>query len=159
MNLNIIETVVGVSRSKSFQDAADTLNYTPAVVSKHVARAEAELGVKLFFRGNKANAISMTPECEAVIDEMEKILDSWRRAVNKLEHLQNSKAGACVRLGLGQRIWNYREDEIIAAFIQHNPDVRVELTHAYTTDMLSALAQGRLDGVFLAMQDGETRKR
>ena len=152
MNMNIIETVVEVSRSRSFQDAADALNYTPAVVSKHVARAEEELGVKLFFRGNKASAVSLTPECEHIIDEMVRIQDSWKRLENKLEHLQSGKAGASIRLGVGQRTWNCREDEIIADFIRQNPDITVDLTHAYTADMLNAMAQGRLDGVFLTVQ-------
>lgn len=149
MNLNIIETVVAVSRSKSFQDAAYALNYTPAVVSKHVARAEAELGVKLFFRGNKANDISMTPECEAIIEELAKIRTGWKRLENTLEHLKNSEAGASVRIGLGQRPWSYYEDEIIADFIQCNPDVTVDLTHGYTMDLLNSMAQGRIDGVFV----------
>ncbi len=149
MNLSIIRTVVEVSRSKSFQDAAFSLNYTPAVVSKHVARAEEELGVKLFFRGNKASAVSMTPECEAIIEDLEQICRSWERAENSLEYARNSARSSTVRIGLGMRMWSDHEDEIIADFIQHNPDITVELSHGYAGDLLNSMSQGRLDGVFL----------
>ena len=149
MNLSIIKTIVEVSRSRSFQDAAFALNYTPAVVSKHIARAEEELGVKLFFRGNKASAVSMTPECESVIEELEQICRSWERAENTLEYARNSSRSSAVRIGLGMRTWSDHEDDIIADFIQHNPDITVELTHGYATELLNSMAQGRLDGVFL----------
>ena len=149
MNLSIIRTVVEVSKSKSFQDAAFSLNYTPAVVSKHVARAEEELGVKLFFRGNKASAVSMTPECEAIIEDLDQICRSWERAENSLEYVRNSARSNTVRIGLGMRTWSDLEDEIIADFIQHSPDITVELSHGYAGDLLNSMSQGRLDGVFL----------
>ena len=149
MNLSIIKTIVEVSRSKSFQDAAYALNYTPAVVSKHIARAEEELGVKLFFRGNKASTVSMTPECESVIGELTQICRSWERAENTLEYARSGSRSSVVRIGVGLRTWSYDEDDIIAEFIQHNPDITVELTHGYAGDLLNSMAQGRLDGVFL----------
>ena len=157
MNMNLINTIIAVSRSKSFLDAAYDLNYTPAVVSKHIARAEKELGVRLFFRGNKANSVSMTPECETILDELVRIQQSWQRAENALELLRNSNRPT-VRIGVGQRTWNYHEDEIIGDFIQNNPDISVDLTHGYPMDMLNSMVHGRIDGVFITMQ-GSTDDR
>lgn len=151
MNMHLIDTIIAVSRSKSFLDAAYTLNYTPAVVSKHIARAEEELGVRLFFRGNKASSVSMTPECEAIIEELVRIQQSWKRAENALEQLRSSNRPA-VRIGVGQRNWNYHEDEIIGDFIQANPDVSVDLTRGYPAEMLNLMMQGRIDCMFLTVQ-------
>ena len=70
MNMNVINTIVAVSKSSSFLEAAYTLNYSPAVISKHIAGAEEELGVRLFERGTKSSSLSATPECEALLDDL-----------------------------------------------------------------------------------------
>ena len=158
MNLSIIKTIVEVSRSRSFQDAAFTLNYTPAVVSKHIARAEEEMGTKLFFRGNKASAVSLTPECEAIIGELEQICRSWERVQNTLEYARNSSRSSVVRIGIGLRTWSCQEDDIIAEFIQHNPDITVELTHNYGVELLNGMSQGKLDGVFITTMGDDTEQ-
>ncbi len=152
MNLSILDTILAVSRCSSFQEAAEVLNYTPAVVSKQIARAEDELGVRLFFRGNKASGAAMTPECLAILDDLTQMKLHWDRIGNTLDAIRTDRRDSVVRIGLGQRTWNYREDEIIADFIQSNPDISVELVHGYTTDLLNSMAEGKLDGVFVAMQ-------
>lgn len=151
MNTNIIETIIAVSKNRSFQEAAYTLNYTPAVVSKHIARAEEELGIKLFYRGNKANAVTMTPECEAIINELIQIKTQWNRLENTIDFLKNQSRDSGIRIGLSLRTWNYGEDEIIADFIQRNPDIATEITHGYTSDLLDSLAIGKLDCVFVTV--------
>ena len=152
MNLSIINTVLTVSRCKSFMEASYALNYTPAVVSKHIARAEEELGVRLFLRGNKANSITRTPECEAVIGDLEQIMSSWERVETTLELLRTDARKSTVRIGTPRRAWNYGSDEIIAGFYRHSPELSVDMTYAHTEELLRLLSLGKLDGVFLFVQ-------
>ena len=154
MNLNIINTIVAVSRSKSFLEASYAVNYTPAVISKHIASAERELGVKLFTRGNKANVLVPTVECEALLDDFNAIKLHWDRIEGYASLFVNQSSGMTVRRGMAQKVWSARDSEIISEFIIKNQDVTVDVVHGYSSDLLGLLKCGKLDAVFTSVRGG-----
>ena len=152
VNISLIETILEVSKCRSFLDASYSLNYTPAVISKHIAKAEEELGVKLFNRGSKSSSISMTPECMLIIDDLEAMYNHYHRALNTLDALKDPAYDNVVRLGVTSKTWHCGESEIIADFIIHNPDISVEQHRAYAIDQLRKLELAEIDGAFIICQ-------
>lgn len=152
MNLNVINTIVAVSKNKSFLEASYVLNYSPAVISKHVASAEEELGVRLFERGTKSSSLSLTPECEALLDDLNAISMHYDRILNLSGMLSSEKNEQRLRIGSAQKVWNSIDTDIISDFIMQNRDVTVENIHGYSSDMLRFLRSGKLDCVFCSMQ-------
>lgn len=59
MNLDKYETFLACVQSRTFYDAANTLNLTASTVSKHISALENELGVTLFER--TAKGLVLTP--------------------------------------------------------------------------------------------------
>lgn len=62
VSLNALEAFVRSAETKSFSEAARRLGLTPAAVSKHVARLEADLGVRLFQRSTRRLALTEAGE-------------------------------------------------------------------------------------------------
>ena len=152
MNTDTIETIVTASRCKSFLEVARALNYSPSVISKRIAHAEEELGVRLFRRGNRSNSIAPTPECRVLLSNLEKIWKLWDEVSTTAAVLSGSDYQSVLRLGCVHQRWSYKEDEIIAAFIADNPFVSIEQSVGYSQDLLRDLRLGKLDIVSLVVQ-------
>ena len=150
MNVHLIKTIVTVSKCSNFAEAAYLLNYTPAVVSKHIASVEKELGVKLFLRGNKSNSAELTSEGRAVIYELIAMQEAWEKLNGTLSMLKD-KPGP-LRIGTPHKRWTYGEEEIITDYILENPETGLEQVHGYASELLRQVGAGRLDGAFLVVQ-------
>ena len=154
MNEKEIETIVTVSRSKSFYEAAFILNYSPSVISKLVANVEKEIGFILFIRSNRAQSISLTSEGETLLPDFIRIHESMQHFRGDLSSLQNSNNGV-LRIGISGQIRTLGKDEVMADFFHQYPDVRVEQSNHDAIDTLvHMLYAGTIDGVFLTVLDG-----
>lgn len=150
MNVHLIKTIVTVAQCSNFAEAAYQLNYTPAVVSKHIASVEKELGVKLFVRGNKASGAEMTAEGRAVIYELIAMQEAWDKLNGTLSMLRD-KPGP-LKIGTPNKRWSYGEEDIITDYILENPETGLEQIHGYASEFLRQVGAGRLDGAFLVVQ-------
>ena len=95
LNFEEVETIVTVSRSKSFNEAAYLLNYAPSTISKAVSSVEQEIGYTLFVRGNRANAASLTPEGKALMPDFIRIHESMQQLKNDLSAMQEDNKDRC----------------------------------------------------------------
>ena len=150
MNLHLINTVLCVSRCSNFAEAAYILNYTPAVVSKHVASMEKELGIKLFLRGNKSSSAELTEEGNAILPELVAISEAWESMKGTVALLKMQEGP--LRIGSPHKRWNYGEENIINEYILSNPEGEIEHTHGSAAELLRRLGAGKLDGAFLVFQ-------
>ena len=153
MTLKEIETIVTVSQSKSFYEAAFMLNYSPSVISKYVSNVEKEIGVAIFVRGNRAHSISLTKEGEALMPGFTRIHGSVAQFKHDLSSLQYNNVGM-LRIGASGHISSLGRDEIMASFLKKYPAVRIEqLKHDFDT-LIHILYSGNVDGIFLIVQHG-----
>jgi len=153
MRLNEVETIVTVSKCRSFHEAALMLNYSPSVISKHVSNAEKELGVVLFFRGNRANSISLTKEGEALMPCFIQIHECIVQLKSNTSALKYNNSGL-LQIGVTGHLSSLGREEIMAIFLRKYPDVRVEQSKHDFDTLVHSLCSGSIDGIFLIVQSG-----
>jgi hypothetical protein len=153
MNLKEIETIVTVSKSRSFYEAAFMLNYSPSVITKHVSNVEKELGVELFIRGNRAQSISLTKDGEHLIPDFIRIHESFLQLESNLAALQKDSEGL-LRIGASGHVSSIGRDEIFANFLWEHPGIRIEQTKHNFETLVHMMYSGMVDGVFLIVQNG-----
>ena len=78
MQLEQLEIFVAVARSGSFTAAAKQLYISHSSTSRAVSALEDELGVRLFYRGNRVNGL--TAAGETLMEEAVKLLDAAEAA-------------------------------------------------------------------------------
>ena len=153
MTFEDVETIVTVSKSNSFNEAAYLLNYAPSTISKTVISVEKEIGYTLFVRGNRANAASLTKEGQTLMPSFIRINDSVQQLKNDLKvmHHENKdllKIGSTTNIGYRLR------DEILSDFMITHPDIRLEQEKTDFATLLHMLYSGSVSGVFLYAQLG-----
>ena len=153
MNFEEVETIVTVSRSKSFNEAAYLLNYAPSTISKAVSSVEQEIGYTLFVRGNRANAASLTPEGKALMPDFIRIHESMQQLKNDLSAMQEDNKDL-LRIGSTSNIGFRSRDEILADFMIRYPEIRLEQEKTDFATLLHMLYSGSASGVFLYAQEG-----
>lgn len=75
MNSDIqkLRTILMVSKTLNFSEAAYELNFTPSAISKQVLSIEKSLGVNLFDRHSR-NGVTLTPEMQMLLPALQKVV-------------------------------------------------------------------------------------
>ena len=78
MNSDIqkLRTILMVSKTLNFSEAAYELNFTPSAISKQVLSIEKSLGVNLFDRHSR-NGVTLTPEMQMLLLALQKVVSSF----------------------------------------------------------------------------------
>jgi len=153
MNLKEIEAIVTVAVSKSFFEAAYTLNYSPSVISKYVSNVEKELGVRIFIRGNRSADVSLTKEGKALLPQFMQI-HKYAGKVRAVADIFSPRPAGQLKIGTGHHVASLGMEEILAEFFNVHPEIHVEKTKLDFESQINALYSGRLDGIFSLVQDG-----
>lgn len=83
---------VAVHEAGSFSGAGRRLKLSASVVSHHIARLEARLGVSLFFRSTRA--LSLTPEGQAILASARAMVTAGDDALDMLTGSSDAPVGA-----------------------------------------------------------------
>ncbi|MGH9883537.1 MAG: LysR substrate-binding domain-containing protein [Pyrinomonadaceae bacterium] len=119
-----LEFFLKVVEEGSFSKAADVVCRTQPAVSIAIRRLEEEIDAPLFDRSQKTP--TLTAAGEVVHDYAQRILalrDQAREAVGQLRSLQRG----CVRIGANESTSLYLLPQVILAFRERHPDVKVEI--------------------------------
>lgn len=149
VNLNRLAAFAAVVETGSFTAGADRLGLTKAMVSQHVSRLEAELGVTLLTRTTRRVApteagASFFADCTRALQEMD-------AAIARIGGGTAAPAGV-LRLTASEDYGAAVVVPALAAFMEKYPAVRVDLV---TTDRVVDLVAGRFD---LAIRTGWVRE-
>ena len=82
MQLEQLEIFVAVARCGSFSAAAKQLYISHSTTSRAISALEDELGVRLFYRGNRVNGL--TAPGETLLEEAVKLLDAAEAATKRV---------------------------------------------------------------------------
>ena len=82
MQLEQLEIFVAVARCGSFSAAAKQLYISHSTTSRAISALEDELGVRLFYRGNRVNGL--TAPGETLLEEAVKLLDAAEAAKKRV---------------------------------------------------------------------------
>ena len=91
MTIRLLRTLIVVSETKSFSEAAERIHITHAAISQQMKTLEDHLGVALFDRSSRSP--TLTPVARQVIEKARKIVDDYDSLAkpDQLEDIFNSE--------------------------------------------------------------------
>ncbi len=142
IDLRLLRQFVAVAEELHFHRAARRLAMSQPPLTAAIRRLEAEIGVTLIERGNRA--VALTAAGAALLEEARALLLRADRAVVAARDAAAGRIGS-VRLGYVGSAMYGRLPAAIRSFRRGRPDVRLELREATTVAQLVALRAGELD--------------
>jgi DNA-binding transcriptional LysR family regulator len=124
-NLNALATFVAVVNLNSFSLAAERCGISRALVSKHIQSLETSLGVKLLNRTTRR--LGLTQAGERFYERCLRVLEEAEDAVRDLEDTAHGPRGL-IRVSTAIAFGRLHLLPAIAAFLEANPSVQVEVT-------------------------------
>ena len=144
MDIRELESVFAVDTYRNYSEAAYNIASSPAVISKHVAKVEAELGIRLFERASKSRPVQLTREGEAVMENLREIIRQYRLVQEKAAALTADSLKS-IRVGYVSHIGNFCEPDILAKFSLENPGVSVARKVGSKEELINMLMTGSID--------------
>jgi DNA-binding transcriptional LysR family regulator len=152
MEMTQLEFFLQVIAEGSFSKAADAVGRTQPAVSIAIRRLEEEVGAPLFDRSQKTPTLT---ETGAVIqDYARRILalrDQARGAVSELRALRRG----LVRVGANESTSLYLLPQVILAFRERHPEVKVEIYRHVSERLPREVIQGNVDFAVLAFEPAD----
>jgi DNA-binding transcriptional LysR family regulator len=142
MDLRQLRVFVEIVRQGSFTQAAEQLHVAQPAVSITLRKLEEELGLALLNRQEKR--ISLTAEGEALLRHAERILDSLAAAEAEMAELRGLEHGE-VRIGIPPMMSSYYFPEIISAFRDRYPSLKLSVLGEGAARIQRLIAKGELD--------------
>jgi len=127
IQLRDFHVVLAVAEKGSMAKAAEHLATSHPVISKTIAKLEANLGVRLFDRS--AQGVELTAYGRALIDCGTAVFDEMRQGLKKIEFLAQPDVGE-VRIGCPEIIIGGLLPAIAGSFAQRYPRVCLNVIHA-----------------------------
>ncbi len=141
MHLINLRTFIIVSRTGGFHSAAERLNVTQAAVSARIKALEDHLGQRLLERGR--SGATLTGAGHQLLPHAESIVRKWSHATNMLG-VPTSRTVE-LRIGAQFSIWAQFILDWAAWIAGALPEIELELSFDFNTDMLKAVQDGKLD--------------
>lgn len=150
INLNRLAAFAAVVEAGSFTAAADQIGLTKAMVSQHVSRLEAELGVTLLARTTRR--VTLTEAGASFYSDCTRALQEMDAAIARVGVGADVPAGM-LRITASEDYGAAVVVPTLAAFMEKYPALRVDLV---ATDQVVDLVAGRFD---LAIRTGWVREQ
>jgi DNA-binding transcriptional LysR family regulator len=127
----------------NFRKAAEKLQISPSVLSRHIASLESQLDMALFVRDKRR--VALTPAGELLAAELKPLITGIERSITRARELQG-KASNRVRIGtvVGQRYCGCFA-RIVYEFQKEHPEVVVDLSFHTIAELREAVLDGSVD--------------
>jgi DNA-binding transcriptional LysR family regulator len=142
MELWQLEVFTAVAEEKSFSRAGQRIGRTQPAISSTIKLLEGELGEPLFDRLGKS--IRLTAAGELLFEYSKRLLGLREEAVLAIGELRGLSRGT-LRLGANETTCLYLLPEVLSAFTQAYPRVRVDIHRAITRSITERVIEGKLD--------------
>ena len=154
MDFKQLEVFVCVAKYKSFSKAATNLFLTQPTVSSHIQKLEKELNTTLFERSNKS--ISLTPSGKILYDNAIIILNNCKKALSDLNDYSN-KIDGLIHIGTSSVPETYILPSFINYFHSFYPDVKYNLSHYNSLDVVSEVLDEKIDFGFIGFKPNNNK--
>jgi LysR family glycine cleavage system transcriptional activator len=141
--LNALRAFESAARHLSFAKAAEELNVTPAAISHQIKGLEAQLGVKLFRRANRA--IWLTEAGQACLPDLR---DGFDRLAQGIERLRSQQSRGVLTVSAAPGFAGKWLVSRLDRFRSANPEIDVRL------DASTQMSDFDRDGVDIAIRYG-----
>lgn len=147
MKLDYLREFLVLGDSLNYSAAAKKLFITQPSLSKHIARLEEELGVRLFVRDT--HQVALTDAGKECLSEVRGIVEKYDDLIHRMEASNRGMSGT-VRIGF----LNYTMGEYVSPVIERieelYPNMVIEPCPSGTNDIIENLMTGKVDiGLFM----------
>ncbi|MER7915834.1 MULTISPECIES: LysR substrate-binding domain-containing protein [unclassified Streptomyces] len=142
MQLQQLQYFVAVAETRHFTHAAEQVHVAQPSLSQQIKALERELGADLFLRAR--GNITLTDAGEALLPLARRILadaDTARQEVQELVQLRRGR----VRLGATPSLCTGLLPDVLRAFHDRYPGIRLMIEEGGSHDLVRELARGALD--------------
>lgn len=147
MNTKALHYFVVVAEMGSFSRAAEILHIAQSALSVSIKKLETSVGLTLLHRHEKG--VQLTDEGTRLYHHAKDILQKIEDATLEMQELNGLVKGE-VRLGVPSMMGSYFFPDILMAFKQRYPDLKLTIIDAGTQSIRKMLLDGELDlGVIL----------
>lgn len=147
MNTKALHYFVIIAEMQSFSRAAEVLHIAQSALSVSIKKLELSIGLTLFHRHDKG--VQLTDEGDRLYQHAKEILQKLDDAVLEMQELKGLVKGE-VKLGVPSMMGSYFFPDILMAFKQQYPDLKMTIIDAGTQSIRQMLLDGELDlGVIL----------
>lgn len=147
MTLTQLEYIIAVDTYKSFVAAAEKCYVTQPTLSIQIQKLEEGLGVKIFDRSRQP--IVATEVGERIIEQARVILTESEKIAEIIQTEKGELSGE-LRLGVIPTIAPYLMPDVITTFLQHYPNVTLQIWEHTTERLIEDLKRGVLDCALLS---------
>ena len=141
MTISQLENFIAVAEAGSFSAAAEQLYISPQALIQQIAKMEAELGFKLFFRNSKG--VRLNAAGEEYYQGIKGMLAQYRACTDAAA--RKAKKAATLRVGLPDNINSSFLLSICDVFRRRHPEIKLHFENYSIEDTGKALSQGRID--------------
>ena len=156
MNLQQLEYIVALDIHRNHAKAAEHCHVTQPTLSMMVKKLEAELGVKIFDRGQP---LKPSASGEIIISRARQILQEIKNLKEFIRNEKDSIEGE-FRLGVIPTLAPYLLPRFLNDFLEKNPGTYFTVMEMQTEEIIKNLKTGRLDvGILVTpLDDKEIRE-
>ncbi len=145
-----LQTLVAVSKAKSFSKAAEDLNVTQSAISQSIKNLESKLEIKIFKRSGKN--VVLTPEGEKLYQFGAQFLSEMRDTLEELQSDRDQMKGK-VRIGTLTGIGKSWLATELVTHAKENPDLMMSIQMGSHQDLLKDFENNLLDILVLPEDD------
>ena len=147
LDIRLVRCFVAVADERSFTRASERLRIAQPWLSTQIRKLEEQLGFQLFDR-NRNRAVTILPEGEAFLPVAQDYLVAAERASAAARRIHDQ---AAVLLNLGAP--DFSADmplrmALIDDFLAQHPKFDIEISNAWTVELLQRLSEGKIDLAF-----------
>lgn len=139
LNLNVLVTFTTIADTGSFSAAAEKLDISKALVTKHLADLEQLLGVKLMHRTTRK--LGLTAAGRVFYDRCKHVVAEAEGAVHEMEQFRESPGGH-IRISAAIAFGRLHLMPALTRFLHAHPDITAEV---HLTDRFADLVTGGED--------------
>lgn len=141
-----LQTLISVTKAKSFSKAADDLNVTQSAISQSIKNLERKVNVKLFKRSGKT--VVLTQEGEKLYQVALNYLNQIEETLEEISKDKDSMSGI-VRVGTLTGIGKSWLAPTMLEFSKEHPELTVSINLAFQEDLVRDFENYRLDFLVL----------
>lgn len=141
-NLELYRTFYAVARAGNVTKAAETLYVTQPSVSYAIKQLEERLGVTLFVR--KPKGVALTAEGQLLYRHVSAGIEAMQIGEQAIEQYKRLEIGE-IRIGTSDTLCKYFLLPFMETYRREYPNVRFQLSHGKTPDIVGWLREGRID--------------
>lgn len=152
MNMEQLRYFLSVARHRNFTEAARESYLTQPAITHQISALEKELGAQLFTRTTRS--VSLTRAGELFLEDAKRMLDQEERALERLRQLKHSESPV-LRIGYLNSPCRHFLPQILKAYQEHYPQVRLELIRNNASGLQEATGEAPFDLIFSVLSDLE----